>query len=109
MGLPITITADPGRWRIRVADLVLGETSAALMLDEAGNRPTLYVPRADMQMALFAATDRVTTCPWKGQASYLSVAGLQNVVWSYLTPHERVAPIAGHLAFYPQITVERVG
>lgn len=108
MGLPITITADPYRWRVRVGDTILGETSAALMLDEAGNRPTLYVPRTDMQMQAFTATDRVTTCPWKGQASYLSVAGLQNVVWSYVTPHERVAALAGYLAFYPQITVERL-
>jgi uncharacterized protein (DUF427 family) len=109
MGLPITVTADPGRWRVRVGDQTLGETSAALMLNEAGNRPTLYLPRVDMKMAAFTATDLVTTCPWKGQASYFSVAGLANVVWSYVTPHDRVAPIAGYLAFYPQVTVEQVG
>lgn len=109
MGLPITITADPNRWRVRVGDTILGETSAALMLQEAGNRPTLYLPRADMAMEAFIPTDRATTCPWKGQASYFSVAGLANVVWSYETPHDRVAPIAGYLAFYPQVTVERVG
>ncbi len=108
MGLPITITADPHRWRVSVGDTVLGETSAALLLDEAGHRPTLYLPRADMQMALFTRTDRATTCPWKGQASYFSVAGHQNVVWSYETPYDRVAPIAGYLAFYPQVTVERL-
>ncbi len=108
MGLPITITADPSRWHIRVGDTILGETSAALMLSEAGHSPTLYVPRADMAMEAFTPTDRITTCPWKGQASYLSVAGLQNVVWSYVTPQDRVAAIAGYLAFYPQVTVERV-
>ncbi len=108
MGLPIKITPAEGRWRVKVGDQVLGETSAALLLDEAGSGPVLYLPRADMTMALFTRTQRQTTCPWKGQASYFSVAGLDNVVWSYETPYDRVAPIAGHFAFYPAVTVERV-
>ena len=109
MGLPITVAADPSRWRVRVGDMILGETSAAVVLNEGGHGPVLYVPSADMNMAAFTPTDRLTTCPWKGQASYFSVAGLQNVVWSYQDPLPAVAQIAGHLAFYPQVTVERVG
>ena len=108
MGLPITITPDASHWRIRVGDLTLGETSAALVLHEAGHGPVLYLPRADMKMELFTRTDRASTCPWKGRASYYSVAGLANVVWSYETPLATVAQIAGYLAFYPQVTVERV-
>lgn len=108
MGLPINIKPAPGRWRVRVGDLMLGETSAALILDEAGHGPVLYVPRSDMDMALFAPTPRASTCPWKGQASYFSVAGLDNVVWSYETPLVSVAKIAGHLAFYPAVTLESV-
>lgn len=108
MGLPIHISKAPGRYRARLGDLILGETSAALLLDEAGNPPRLYLPRADMDMRLFTATAQKTTCPHKGQASYFSVGGQQNVVWSYETPHDQVAAIAGHLAFYPAITVERV-
>jgi uncharacterized protein (DUF427 family) len=106
MGLPITISPAPGRYRVRLGDLTLGETGAALLLEEAGSPPRLYLPRADMNMALFTPTARKTTCPWKGQASYLSVGGQENVVWSYESPHDRVAAIAGHLAFYPVVTVE---
>jgi uncharacterized protein (DUF427 family) len=47
----------------------------------------------------------MTKCPWKGQASYYSIKGdfgmLANAVWSYETPKDDVAAIAGHLAFYP--------
>lgn len=108
MGLPITITPAPGRYRVRLGDLTLGETDAALVLNEAGSAPRMYLPRADMNMALFTPTTRQTTCPYKGKASYLSVGGQENVVWSYETPNDSVAPIAGHLAFYPVITVEKV-
>lgn len=108
MGLPIHITPAPGRWRVRVGDRVLGETGAALMLNEAGHGPVIYVPRSDMDMMHFTPTASASTCPWKGQASYFSVAGLDNVVWSYETPLDSVAEISGHLAFYPAVTVEPV-
>ena len=108
MGLPITIEPAAGRYRVRVGDVVLGETGAALNLFEGGHGPVIYVPRADMDMTLFTPTTRTSTCPWKGEASYFSVGGQQNVVWSYEQPFDRVAPIAGHLAFYPAVTVEKV-
>ena len=108
MGLPIHINPAPGRYRVRVGDLVLGETGAAVILNEAGHGPVLYVPRTDMDMALLTPTSHASTCPWKGEASYFSVAGLENVVWSYEDPIETVRQIAGHLSFYPAVTVERV-
>ena len=108
MGKHIQISAAPGRYRVRLGDTVIGETVAALNLVEGGGRPVIYVPRADMRMDLLQATDRHTTCPWKGQASYFSIGTAANVVWSYQTPKADVAGIAGHLAFYPAVTVEQV-
>jgi uncharacterized protein (DUF427 family) len=104
----IQISPAAGRYRVRLGDTVLGETSAALTLVEGGGRPVIYVPRQDMDMTLFTATDRHTTCPWKGVASYFSVGGQANVVWSYEVPTAGSEAIAGHLAFYPAVTVERV-
>lgn len=108
MGLPIHVTPAPGRYRVSVGDIVLGETAAALLLDEAGHDPVLYLPRADMDMALFTPTDHHTTCPWKGEASYFSVAGLKNAVWTYDDPIEAMLPITGYLAFYPSVTIQRL-
>ena len=108
MGLPITIEPAPGRYRVSIGDITLGETAAAVMLHETGHGPVMYVPRADMDMALFTPTDRASNCPWKGHASYFSVGGQKNVVWSYERPIGAVAPIAGHLAFYPAVTVAKV-
>ena len=108
MGLPITIEPAPGRYRVSVGDIQLGETEAAVILHEAGHGPVMYVLRADMDMALFTPTDHHSTCPWKGEASYFSVAGQDNVVWSYEQPIDAVAQIAGYLAFYPDVTVEKL-
>ena len=109
MGLPISVTQAGGRIRVSLGDRVIGETEQALLVAEAGHGPVIYVPRADMNMALLMPSTRRSTCPWKGEASYLSVIdGPQDVAWSYAAPHERVAEIAGHLAFYPVVRVERV-
>ena len=104
----IRISTLDGRYRVRFGDLVLGETDAALQLAEDGHACVIYVPRADMTMALLQPSPRQSTCPWKGEASYFSVGAAQNVVWSYEGPQDEVAAIAGHLAFYPAVTVERV-
>ena len=112
MGEPITITKLPGTYRIRVGGQTIGQTDQALRLNEAGNRPVIYVPRAALLAGVLEPTTRHSTCPYKGEASYFSVitaTGKQdNVVWSYPTPKASVAAIAGHLAFYPAVTVEAV-
>ena len=112
MAEPICITPAPGRYRVRVGAMVIGETDQALFLAEAGHDPVIYVPRADMNMALLEPTAQRSMCPWKGEASYFSVLApggrLENAVWSYATPIAGRAAIAGHLAFYPWVTVEPV-
>lgn len=112
MASHITITPAAGTIVIRANGAVIGETQAALELREGGMPPVIYVPRADMAMALLDKTTRNSTCPWKGQASYYSIvtpeATLQDAVWSYESPIDDMAPIAGHLAFYTdRVTVER--
>lgn len=105
----IVLNPAPGSHVIRAGDTVIGQTDHAIALVEGGGRPVMYVPRADVDMTKLTRTARQTTCPHKGVASYYSVATptgtLDNVVWSYETPIKGVEGIAGHLAFYPQVTV----
>lgn len=112
MAEPIVITPAKARYRVRVGDTVIGETDQALVLDEAGHDPVIYVPRADMNMALLEPTSHHSICPWKGQASYFTVlvpgGRLENAVWTYETPIPARRAIAGLLAFYPSVTVEPV-
>jgi uncharacterized protein (DUF427 family) len=107
----IRIEPTGGRVRIVFGDLVVAETTRALTLHETGRPPVQYVPRADVNMALLEATPRVTQCPWKGAASYFSIAGADprgvNGLWTYETPLPAAAAIAGHIAVYAdRFTIE---
>lgn len=111
---PITITPNPRRVRVTAGDIVIAETSKALTLKEAKYPAVQYVPRQDANMALLERTDRVTHCPYKGDASYYSVKAdgntLDNAIWTYETPFPAMTEISGHLAFYPdKVKIEEVG
>lgn len=108
----ITITPVEGQVTVSAGAAVLGRSARALELREGGHPPVVYVPREDIDMEMLERSARVTTCPWKGTASYFSLrtpAGpLPDAVWSYEAPKPAVAAIAGHMAFYPdRITVTR--
>ncbi|MDR6289008.1 MULTISPECIES: DUF427 domain-containing protein [Inquilinus] len=102
---PITIAPNPGRVVVTVAGRVVADTRAALTLREASYPAVLYIPRQDADMALLQRTDHSTYCPYKGDASYYSIPGggerSANAIWTYEAPHEAVAAIKDHLAFYP--------
>ncbi len=111
---PIAITANPKRVRVSAGDVVIADTTRALTLKEANYPAVQYVPRGDANMTLLARTDRVTHCPYKGNANYFSVSAgdrtLENAIWTYETPFPAMAEISGHLAFYPdKVTIEEVG
>ena len=102
---PITITRNDKRVRVTFAGKVVADSRRALTLKEAGYRPVQYIPRADADMSLLAATTHHTHCPYKGDASYFSIAAegrsAENAVWSYAEPYPAMHEIAGYLAFYP--------
>ena len=106
---PITIEPITQRVRIVWRGRTIGESTRALELAEAGYKPVAYVPREDVDMTLLERTDRVTTCPYKGEANYYSIRDGEhrdeNVVWTYERPKSEVVEIASHLAFYPNRVV----
>jgi len=101
---PITIAANPKRVRVSADGVVIADTTQALTLKEASYPAVQYVPRTDANMELLARTDRVTHCPYKGDANYFSINAngktLENAIWTYETPFPAMAEITGHLAFY---------
>jgi uncharacterized protein (DUF427 family) len=102
---PITIERNPARVVVTVAGRVVADTRDALTLREATYPPVQYVPRKDVDMSLLARTEHATYCPYKGECAYYSIplggARSVNAVWTYESPYDAVAEIAGHLAFYP--------
>lgn len=104
MSNTIRIRKADGTWVVRAAGAVIAESSNALELMEDGHDSVIYFPRNDIAMAILDANDHRTTCPHKGEASYFDVVGTNRTVekaaWSYESPIEDVAAIAGHIAFY---------
>ena len=90
--------------RVWQGDVLLAESNRALLVTETDHADVVYLPLVDLNLALLTATDHHTICPLKGEASYYSLTGtdelLENVVWWYPTPMEEVAGIAEHAAFY---------
>ncbi len=98
------ITTRPAGVRVQVSvkGEVIADTRDALELREASYPVVYYVPRKDVKMERLARTAHTTYCPFKGHASYFSLAGgSENAVWSYEQPYDEVSVIKDHLAFYP--------
>ncbi|WP_414637904.1 DUF427 domain-containing protein [Actinophytocola sp.] len=95
---------NPERVTVRVGGQVVADTTSALVLQESNYPPVQYIPLADVDQSLLTATDTSTYCPFKGDASYYSLSTpdgeLTDVIWTYRTPYEAVAPIAEHVALY---------
>lgn len=110
---PITVTPTDGRVVVTRNGRVIAETERALTLQEASYPPAQYVPLADVDAAVLERTDHATYCPYKGDAGYYSLVDgdvrAENAVWTYDAPYDAVAPIAGHVAFYPNEVEIQVG
>jgi uncharacterized protein (DUF427 family) len=91
--------------RVRFAGRTIADTTRALTLQEAHYPPVYYIPRADADMSALTRTAHRTHCPYKGDASYFTIAAdgrtAENAVWSYEQPFPAVADIKECLAFYP--------
>ena len=102
---PITIERNANRVIVTVAGRVVADSRDALTLREANYPPVQYIPLKDVYTALLEPTEHATYCPYKGDCSYYSIplGGERsvNAVWLYAAPYAAVAPISGHVAFYP--------
>jgi len=102
---PITIERTSSRVVVTLAGRIIAETRDALMFHEASYPVVLYIPRKDVDMTLLERTSHTTYCPYKGDCEYFSIPSggerSVNAVWTYENPYDAVAPIKGHLAFYP--------
>jgi uncharacterized protein (DUF427 family) len=91
--------------RIEVDGDVVAETTAARLLFETSVHTRFYIPREDVRAEL-QPSERISYCPYKGQATYWSVeAGgrrRQDLGWSYEEPFPEVSQIAGHVAFWDE-------
>jgi uncharacterized protein (DUF427 family) len=102
---PITVVPNQERVRVTFGGKVIADTTRALTLSEASYPPVQYIPRGDVDMSALSRTAHATHCPYKGDASYFTIAAdgktADNAVWSYEQPYAAVGEIKEYLAFYP--------
>lgn len=100
----ITIAPNPHRVIVRLGGAIIADSTRALVMRAPETPDVQYIPREDVDMASLVRTAHATYCPYKGDASYWSIRSgpriVENAVWSYESPYERMVPIKGHLAFY---------
>lgn len=91
---------------VRVAGEIVADSRRPLVVDEKGCPRRYYLPADDVRADCLRATERHTTCPYKGEASYFSVVvgdtTLDNVIWTYPTPIADAPALAGLLCFYQE-------
>jgi uncharacterized protein (DUF427 family) len=92
------------RVRVLLGGQAVADSSRTLYLFETGHLPVYYFPRSDVRFDLLEASAHQTHCPFKGDASYYTVAAggrrAENAVWAYPQPLPSVGEIADYVAFY---------
>ena len=95
---------SPRRIRARLGGETVVDSRHAKLLHEHAHLPIYYFPEDEVRMDLLVPSNKHTTCPYKGEASYWSVhAGgrvAEDAVWSYPEPIEDAPPLTGYFAFF---------
>jgi uncharacterized protein (DUF427 family) len=78
---------------------VLADTRRARALFETGLPVRWYLPREDVRAEL-EPSDLRTTCAYKGEASYFSAGGIENVAWTYPEPEHDALDVRDLVCFF---------
>jgi uncharacterized protein (DUF427 family) len=110
---PITLERERTRVQVLFEGHEIADSGDVLVLTEAGYPPVRYFPREDVQMMFLRRTDKITHCPYKGDASYFTIYRdrqiIENAAWSYEDPFPAVGGIGGRIAFYPEHVEFQIG
>jgi len=89
---------------VLVNGVTVADSNHPTLLFETGLPTRYYLPLTDVTTGFLRPSDTVTSCPYKGAASYwsLEVEGerFEDVVWTYPSPLPESVRIAGLACFY---------
>lgn len=101
----ISIADHGGRVTVTHDGVRIADSARAVALREGSLPVRYYVPRDDVRMDLLSPSATTSHCPFKGDASYWSIDGLDDVAWSYEQPIAGAEAIRGLIAFYGEKVV----
>ena len=85
---------------VRARGELVARSARPVLVFETGLPVRAYVPPTDVQPAAIApGTGKRTICPYKGEATYWTIAGLPDAAWSYESPLPDALRAQGHIAF----------
>ena len=90
---------------IRIHGETIADTTRPILLFETGLPTRYYIPKLDVRLDLLVPSTLNTACPYKGVASYFSVAVpgakvVDDIVWVYPAPIPQIPSIVNHLCFF---------
>jgi len=96
----IDIVRSTRNVRIELAGELLAESATPRLLFEPPLPVRYYLAPEDVRTELLRPSDTRTFCAYKGQASYWSLAGEDDVAWSYPEPLREAAEVTGRFTFF---------
>lgn len=85
-------------------DTVIAESTDTRVIEN-----NYYFPRECVHKEYFQPSNKHTTCPWKGEASYfnIEVDGKKNedAAWYYADPKDAAKEIKNYVAFWKGVKV----
>ncbi len=85
---------------VEVEGEVVAESTSPSLLFEPPLPVRYYLPPEDVRTDLLTPSEKRTFCAYKGQASYLSLPGHDDVAWTYPEPLREAAEVTGRIAFF---------
>jgi uncharacterized protein (DUF427 family) len=89
--------------RVRVDGATIAASERPKILSETGLVNRYYIPPEDVRQELLEPSDKRTTCPYKGNASYRTLCigerKIENAAWVYPEPLEAAFKVRDHLCF----------
>lgn len=99
----VDVRAATRHVRVTVGGEVIAETDSPKLVYETGLPVRHYIPPADVRLDLLRETGTHTVCPYKGTASYWSIAAggevIEDAVFGYPEPLPESVAATGHLCF----------
>ena len=96
----IDIVRSSRHVRVELDGETLADSARARLLFEPPLPVRYYLPPDDVRTDRLRPSAKRTFCAYKGQASYWSAAGGDDIAWSYPQPLREAAEVADHYAFF---------
>ena len=102
---PLKLVPDSRRVEVRLAALIIADSTQTYRVLETASPPTFYVPPMDVRLEFLQLSSGSSICEWKGAARYWTLKSharsSEPVGWSYPNPNPGFEAIAGYFSFYP--------